>query len=380
MKRKNTISINIMTFNEERCIDRCIKSVYLLADEIIIIDTGSTDKTLDILNSYNSPKIKIYQRKWTNSFSKIRNEMIKLSTKDIIIQIDADEYVSPKLDHFEIKKILSENLNEYTCFYPKMIDFYGNKYSGAPVRIFLNNKSFFYFGDIHEEVRNSEFHIEKKEIDIVFFHDGYLENIVQKKEKGKRNLKLSKRMLKKEPENPRWFYHYIKDLFYYEKNNKIIFKIIQDFFKLVKDTKTSKNMIEEVQLIQEILFINTRENYTPDFKYLSKKYPHNIDIIFLNLLLIRKKLIRTEEAIFENLRKYNELNDFYSFFNQNGDHILYFFCDFFDKFNQFEIFENLFEDFDFEMKKEYYKQNIKKRLDIYNNLYIKFNLGDDDNE
>ena len=52
MKRKNTISINIMTFNEERCIDRCIKSVYLLADEIIIIDTGSTDKTLDILNSY----------------------------------------------------------------------------------------------------------------------------------------------------------------------------------------------------------------------------------------------------------------------------------------------------------------------------------------
>lgn len=380
MKRENTVSINIMTYNEERCIDRCIQSIYLLADEIIIIDTGSTDKTLDILNSYNSPKIKIYQKKWTNSFSKIRNEMIKLSTKDIIIQIDADEYLSSKLDYFEIKKILSENLNEYTCFYPKMIDFYGNKYLGAPVRIFLNNKNFFYFGDIHEEVRNSKFSIKKKEIDIVFFHDGYLEDIIQKKEKGKRNLKLSKCMLKKEPENPRWFYYYIKDLFYYQKNSKVIFKIIQDFFKLVKYKKISKNMIEEVQVIQEILFINTRKNYIPDFKYLTKKYPHNIDLIFLNLLLIKKKLISIEQFIYENFKKYNELEDFYSFFNQNGDHVLYFFCDFFDKFNQFEIFENLFEDFDFEIKKEYYKQNIKKKLDIYNNLYIKFNLGDDDYE
>ena len=370
MKKEYTISVNIMTYNEERCIERCLHSIHSLADEIIIIDTGSTDKTLKILNSYTSSKLKIYQQKWKNNFSEIRNKMIELSTKDIIIQIDADEYLSPKSNYSEIKKILSKNIENYICFYPKIVDFYGNKYLGAPSRIFFNNDTFFYFGDIHEELRNSKFSIEKKEIDITFFHDGYQKDIIDEKEKGKRNLRLSKNMVNKEPENPRWLYYYIKDLFYYEKNKKLFFKEIKIFFENIKKNLVPENIIEEIQIMKEIVSINTKKNYLPNFKSLIKKYPNNIDIIFLNLLIIKRELFKIQELAYDCLEDFNKVEKFYSIFNQNGDHIVYLLCEFFEKFNHLEIFENLFEELDYSIKKEYYIKNIKNKIDIYNKNLI----------
>ena len=180
-----TISINIMVYNEERCIERCINSVINLADEIIIVDTGSTDKTIDIIKHMNCSKIKLYSHKWENDFSKIRNLMIEYSTKDIIFQIDAYEYLDILSEN---KNIIYKNINSSEVLSPKIIDYYDTEYIGELGRIFLNNGKYTYYGKIHEELRYNNKKIATKKINLPIYHDGYLKEVVNKKEKGQRNI------------------------------------------------------------------------------------------------------------------------------------------------------------------------------------------------
>jgi len=87
------ISFNIMVKDEARCIRRCLDSIILFADEIVIADTGSKDSTLEIISNYKSEKIKLFHFKWNDDFSEVRNFMLAKSTYSAIFQIDADEYI-----------------------------------------------------------------------------------------------------------------------------------------------------------------------------------------------------------------------------------------------------------------------------------------------
>ncbi|MGF6191028.1 glycosyltransferase [Serratia sp. 2723] len=68
-----TVAAAIIVKNEERCIARCIDSLLPLFQEIIVVDTGSTDNTLRILNGYLADGVKIFHMEWEDSFSKPRN-------------------------------------------------------------------------------------------------------------------------------------------------------------------------------------------------------------------------------------------------------------------------------------------------------------------
>ncbi|EAC4269032.1 glycosyltransferase, partial [Listeria innocua] len=89
---KEPISICIMVKNEERCIKRCIDSIEKIAKEIIIIDTGSTDNTISIIEEYANDKIKVFSKEWRNDFSEIRNYAIEKASSEWLVFIDADEY------------------------------------------------------------------------------------------------------------------------------------------------------------------------------------------------------------------------------------------------------------------------------------------------
>lgn len=74
--------------NEEACLGRCLQSVYKYVDEIIIVDTGSTDRTIEIAECYGA---RIHYHPWENDFSKHRNQSLSYATGDWILQLDADE-------------------------------------------------------------------------------------------------------------------------------------------------------------------------------------------------------------------------------------------------------------------------------------------------
>jgi glycosyltransferase involved in cell wall biosynthesis len=99
---KHKISVCIITKNEEYFIESCLLSVIPIAYEIIILDTGSTDKTLDVCRDLVrnghacslQTLIKIYEKTWEDDFSKARNECISYATGDWILSIDADEILA----------------------------------------------------------------------------------------------------------------------------------------------------------------------------------------------------------------------------------------------------------------------------------------------
>jgi glycosyltransferase involved in cell wall biosynthesis len=87
-KKKPTISLCMIVKNEESCLGRCLKSACGFVDEIIVVDTGSTDRTVEIAKGHGA---RIYHHPWENDFSKHRNQSLAYATGDWILQLDADE-------------------------------------------------------------------------------------------------------------------------------------------------------------------------------------------------------------------------------------------------------------------------------------------------
>jgi len=101
---KKTLSVVLATYNEEKNLASCLDSVKDIADEIIIVDGTSNDKTVEIAKKYGS-KIKITTNK--SNFHINKQMAIDMAAKDWILQLDGDEHVSSELKN-EIKEILEE--------------------------------------------------------------------------------------------------------------------------------------------------------------------------------------------------------------------------------------------------------------------------------
>lgn len=187
----STLSVCMITKNEENNIYRCLKSVEKLADEIIILDTGSTDNTLNIARSF--PKVKIYNYIWNNDFSAARNESLSHATKKWVFFIDADEELV-KEDIPILKKFMKKEKKEALGF--RLINIidgieHNNIYT---VRFFKKRSSYKFEGKIHEQItpsiykRNGPDCITNTNIRIL--HYGYDGNIVNIDSKIDRNLDI----------------------------------------------------------------------------------------------------------------------------------------------------------------------------------------------
>jgi len=93
------ISLAMIVKNEEAILVHCLESVKSLVDEMIIVDTGSTDKTIDIARGFGA---RVYHFKWCDSFATARNESLKHCKGDWALILDADEAIDT-LDHEKIK-------------------------------------------------------------------------------------------------------------------------------------------------------------------------------------------------------------------------------------------------------------------------------------
>ena len=87
------ISLCMITKDEEGCIRDCLTSVKDFVDEIIVVDTGSTDKTKEIAAEFGA---KVYEISWVDDFSAARNESLQHATHEWVLCLDADEVLAQK--------------------------------------------------------------------------------------------------------------------------------------------------------------------------------------------------------------------------------------------------------------------------------------------
>ncbi len=165
------ISVVICTKNEEKNIGRCLKSVENIADEIIIVDSNSTDKTAEICKSFS--KVKFTQSAWLG-FSNTKNYANTLATQDYILSLDADEELTDECQK-EIENLKSSLSGIYSI--NRMTNYCGQwiKHSGwfpdRHLRLFPK-KGTRWAGDVHEVLEYSP-GLELKQLKGVVNHYSY---------------------------------------------------------------------------------------------------------------------------------------------------------------------------------------------------------------
>jgi glycosyltransferase involved in cell wall biosynthesis len=208
MKNKFNIGAALIVKNEEKNIERALKSLLALCSQIVVVDTGSIDATPSICSRLGA---ELHFRKWTNDFSEARNYALSLMRTDWIISLDADEELIRSSFHssehlFENEKIGGirvKILNELSK---------GGIREHAFTRIFRNNPGIRFNGKIHEQISDSilDMNLEIADTDIIIQHYGY--HTIEP-ERIERNRELLKTELAEQGEDPWLKYHFAETLF-----------------------------------------------------------------------------------------------------------------------------------------------------------------------
>lgn len=148
------ISLCMIVKNEEDVLARCLNSVKDFVDEIVIVDTGSSDKTKSIAKQFTEL---VYDFEWCDDFSKARNYAFSLGTKDFLMWLDADDIM--KADDLEEFLKIKELLKDYDMAvlpYHVAFDSFGNPtMSYERERIFARNLHYEWMDPIHEVIAMS---------------------------------------------------------------------------------------------------------------------------------------------------------------------------------------------------------------------------------
>lgn len=219
-KRNVRLSQCMIVKNEEDNIRRALSWGKEIMCEQIVVDTGSTDRTVEIAETMGA---KVFHFKWCDDFSAAKNYAIEHASGEWIAFLDADEYMSAE-DAGKLEKILCEIATGETgtetpqvirCAW-QQIGEDGRPFSvSVQDRIFRNIPEIRYHGRIHEQISlpGGEAMIcqdEQKRLSIS--HTGYVPAIMKEKKKWERNIRLLKREIKENPDNST-FWSYLGDAY-----------------------------------------------------------------------------------------------------------------------------------------------------------------------
>lgn len=187
------VSLCMIVKNEEQLIENCFRSVRDIVDEMIVVDTGSTDQTVDIAQSLGAV---VYYFDWNGDFSEARNFSINQASGEWILFLDADEELDRR-DQNKLRSLIDNGDPDADAYLFKVFSYFGRKKEteklwDGRVSLFKNHKGFRFKGAIHEEIVTS---INENlgrivSADVRIIHYGYLDEVVARKEKTRRNKKI----------------------------------------------------------------------------------------------------------------------------------------------------------------------------------------------
>lgn len=191
-QRRPTLSACMIVKDEERFLGRCLESIRNAVDEIIVVDTGSTDRTVEIARRYGA---KVYFHAWNNSFSEARNYSIQYATGDWILQIDADETLE-QADIPLLHRAIQSNLYNaiYVAIHNAIPDGVSKHYFE---RVFRRGKAH-YEGIVHNQLIVEG---AKASSEIRLYHIGYNLDEEQMRRKRERTIALLRKQIEEDPEN-----------------------------------------------------------------------------------------------------------------------------------------------------------------------------------
>ena len=207
-----TLSLCMIVKNETELLADCLESVADIVDQIVMVDTGSTDNTIEIAKHFNA---EIYHYPWDNHFAKARNQSISHAKGDWILWMDADEKLLPE-SRPKIMQLL-QPVQKPVAYKVQIQNLQKDQKTiiiSDGHRLFTNNMGIQFSGRIHEQISPSINKLDGKirDSEIHILHRGYSYTGKKEKQKNKRNRKLLQKMVEEEPDNA--YAHYTLGQFY----------------------------------------------------------------------------------------------------------------------------------------------------------------------
>ncbi|MGF6352183.1 SunS family peptide S-glycosyltransferase [Paenibacillus sp. 4624] len=319
-----TIACGILTYNEENRIKRCLQSVMNEFDEIIVLDSLSSDQTVELIKE-NYPKVKVITEKWRDDFSFHRNLLRSSTNSEWIYYIDSDNTYDPT-NEGKIHRIV--RLLSYIGFNgvvsPVIKEHDGHVYTDNR-KLFPINSGIRYFGRVHEEplLENGQSPIHAT-MDILVHHDGYDPLKVNMNDKTNRNLRLTQMMLEDEPGHPKWLYFLAKEV-YHTQNNLNIEEVKSILIEAIRRYESSeyKRYLPEAILFLCDLSIRTN-SYSQLSKYvdlLEQISPNCVDVDYYRAVLVLQDITVRTAKLANYVKESLQDNTKYSYINSTKDHI-----------------------------------------------------------
>ncbi|GBG06360.1 glycosyl transferase family 2 [Paenibacillus agaridevorans] len=260
-----TLSLVMITKNEEAVLGRCLDSVKSLVKEIVIADTGSKDLTNEVAATYGA---KVFECEWNQHFAEARNFAISKASGDWILVLDADEYISndcaAAISAFINKGDAIGRIRRIDKFRSKDGVSYASSYISR-----LFPKHVRYQGRIHEQLDSS---LPRVTLPVEVQHDGYFETT-----RSERNIPLLLMEIEADPANP--YYHY---------------QIAKEYRGLEKHEAARQHLQTSSSLLTK------RELYYP-----------NVIVDYLYAMMATKQMEIGIQVINENQQQLNDFPDFH---------------------------------------------------------------------
>jgi GT2 family glycosyltransferase/tetratricopeptide (TPR) repeat protein len=197
------VSVCLIVKNEERFLLQCLRSVRALASQIVVVDTGSTDRTIDLAREFGA---EVHSFAWCDDFSAARNAALEHATGDWVLIIDADEELMPE----QAEAISREIRAAAVMGYRLPIIQRGHEQEGCSYvpRLFRNAPGLFFVGRIHEQVFSSiqvrcqQWGLKHQLGKAALLHHGYTGEVMAARNKIERNLRLLERAIEEMPREP----------------------------------------------------------------------------------------------------------------------------------------------------------------------------------
>ncbi|KPL57696.1 TPR domain-containing glycosyltransferase [Rossellomorea vietnamensis] len=204
------VGLHMIVKNEADNLPQCLSSIKPFVDEMIIVDTGSSDRTKEIAASYGA---KVIEAPWENDFSKARNISLEHAKTDWILYLDADEVLHGESKQFR-QFLSSSNMEAYRI----LIESYTGslphqKVQHSSIRMFRARKEYEFTGPIHEDIIPSINSFTSSNTDLIgdfpvlIRHYGYQAGHPKTNEKLLRNLEILQTFLAGNQDHPYYTYH-----------------------------------------------------------------------------------------------------------------------------------------------------------------------------
>lgn len=245
-----SISLAMIVKNEEGILGDCLTSVRDLVDEMIVVDTGSTDYTKIIAHSTGA---KVFDFEWCDDFAKARNESLKHCNSDWILILDADEAIDPA-DHNKIRKAVTSGVTAFNLpiwnYLPHKeivvmdkspVDNpnYGKDMIGGVfpcyaehegMRLFRNPHNPIFVGRVHETPDDYFIGSEVKRLDVVIHHAGKMQ-FAREESKKEYYLELALRETEITPDNARSWFNVFQQALVGDKP-KLVLKAAKEYMRI----------------------------------------------------------------------------------------------------------------------------------------------------